>query len=136
MTDSPIQEMTMEELLNEEKRVARGQVVTGEILQIGDDEITIDVGYKTEGVIPRSEFLDVEGFFHVFRDMVVLGELEIIGLLPDGEHHDGHRSGHLADGGDGFESVHARHADVGEDEVDFFFMGFELLDGLHSVRGG
>jgi len=61
MADSPIHEMTMEELLNEEKRVARGQVVTGEILKIGDDEIIVDVGYKTEGVIPRSEFLDITG---------------------------------------------------------------------------
>lgn len=61
MADSPIQEMTMEELLNEEKRVARGQVVTGEIIKIGDDEIVVDVGYKTEGVIPRAEFQDITG---------------------------------------------------------------------------
>jgi small subunit ribosomal protein S1 len=61
MADSPIQEMTMEELLNEEKRVARGQVVTGEIVKIGDDELIVDVGYKTEGVIPRAEFLDITG---------------------------------------------------------------------------
>ena len=61
MADSPIHEMTMEELLNEEKRVARGQVVTGEILKIGDDEIIVDVGYKTEGVIPRAEFQDIAG---------------------------------------------------------------------------
>ena len=48
MADSPIQEMTMEELLNEETKVAkRGQVVTGEIVIIGADELVIDVGYKT-----------------------------------------------------------------------------------------
>ncbi|HTC20089.1 MAG TPA: 30S ribosomal protein S1 [bacterium] len=61
MADSPIPEMTMEELLNEEKRVARGQVVTGEIVKIGEDELVIDVGYKTEGVIPRTEFQDITG---------------------------------------------------------------------------
>ncbi len=61
MADSPTQEMTMEELLNEEQRVARGQVVTGEIVKIGEDEIVVDVGYKTEGVIPRSEFQDITG---------------------------------------------------------------------------
>jgi small subunit ribosomal protein S1 len=62
MADSPIQEMTMEELLNEETKVAkRGQVVTGEIVIIGADELVIDVGYKTEGVISRSEFLDITG---------------------------------------------------------------------------
>lgn len=61
MADSPTQEMTMEELLNEEQRVARGQVVTGEIIKIGEDEIVVDVGYKTEGVIPRAEFQDITG---------------------------------------------------------------------------
>jgi small subunit ribosomal protein S1 len=61
MPESPIQETTMEELLNEEKRVATGQVVAGEIVKIGDDELIVDVGYKTEGVIPRSEFLDITG---------------------------------------------------------------------------
>jgi small subunit ribosomal protein S1 len=54
-------EMTMEELLNEEQRVARGQVVTGQVVKIGDDEIVVDVGYKTEGVIPRAEFQDITG---------------------------------------------------------------------------
>ncbi len=62
MNETPItQEMTMEELLNEEQKVARGQVVKGRIVKIGDDELVIDVGYKTEGVIPRSEFLDITG---------------------------------------------------------------------------
>ncbi len=61
MTDTPIPEMTMEELLNEEQKVARGQVVKGRIVKIADEELVIDVGYKTEGVIPRSEFLDITG---------------------------------------------------------------------------
>jgi len=51
----------MEELLNAEKKVSRGQVVTGEIVQIGQDELIIDIGYKTEGVIPRNEFQDISG---------------------------------------------------------------------------
>jgi len=54
-------EMTMEELLNEEKRVSRGQVVNGVVVKIEADEIIIDVGYKTEGVIPKPEFLDISG---------------------------------------------------------------------------
>ncbi len=61
MNDTPIQEMTMEELLNEEKRVSRGQVVKGRIVKIGQEELVIDVGYKTEGVIFRTEFLDITG---------------------------------------------------------------------------
>lgn len=62
MSDTPMQEMTMEELLNnEQKQLTRGQVVTGEIVQIGQDDLVIDVGYKTEGVIPRNEFQDISG---------------------------------------------------------------------------
>jgi small subunit ribosomal protein S1 len=61
MTESPIHEMTMEELLNEQKRVSRGQVVNGVIVKIEADELIVDVGYKTEGVIPKSEFLDIAG---------------------------------------------------------------------------
>ena len=61
MTDTPIPEMTMEELLNEEQKVARGQVVKGRIVKIGEEELVVDVGYKTEGVIPRTEFLDITG---------------------------------------------------------------------------
>lgn len=61
MQESPIPEMTMEELLSEEQRVATGQVVTGQVVKIGEDDITVDVGYKTEGVIPKAEFLDITG---------------------------------------------------------------------------
>ncbi|HVZ81409.1 MAG TPA: 30S ribosomal protein S1 [bacterium] len=61
MPESPIHEMTMEELLNEEKRLSRGQVVTGQIVKIDSDDLIVDVGYKTEGVIPRAEFQDITG---------------------------------------------------------------------------
>jgi len=61
MAESPIPEMTMEELLNEEQRVSRGQVVHGQVVKIEAEEIIVDVGYKTEGVIPRAEFLDIAG---------------------------------------------------------------------------
>ena len=33
-----------------------GQVVEGEILQIIDDNVVVDINYKSEGLIPRSEF--------------------------------------------------------------------------------
>lgn len=61
MPESPLHEMTMEELLTEEKRLSRGQVVTGQIVKIEADELIVDVGYKTEGVIPRAEFQDITG---------------------------------------------------------------------------
>jgi small subunit ribosomal protein S1 len=38
--------------------IAEGEVVKGQILQISDSEVLVDVGYKSEGIIPRQEFGD------------------------------------------------------------------------------
>lgn len=37
------------------KQLKRGEVLTGKVVQIGDDGVMVDVGYKTEGVIPLSQ---------------------------------------------------------------------------------
>lgn len=37
------------------KQLKRGEVLTGRVIQIGDDGVMVDVGYKTEGVIPLSQ---------------------------------------------------------------------------------
>ncbi|MFN3414425.1 MAG: 30S ribosomal protein S1, partial [Thermoanaerobaculum sp.] len=36
-------------------------MVTGVVVAITDDDVVVDVSFKTEGVIPRSEFLDRDG---------------------------------------------------------------------------
>jgi small subunit ribosomal protein S1 len=41
------------------RNVVEGQVVTGRILEITPDEVLVDVGYKSEGVIPIEEFRNV-----------------------------------------------------------------------------
>ena len=38
-----------------------GDVVRGTIVQVNDDNVVVDVGYKSEGVIPLAEFKDDEG---------------------------------------------------------------------------
>ena len=38
-----------------------GDVVQGTIVQVNDDNVVVDVGYKSEGVIPLAEFKDEEG---------------------------------------------------------------------------
>lgn len=38
-----------------------GSIVTGVVIDIDSDWITVHAGLKSEGVIPRSEFVDVEG---------------------------------------------------------------------------
>ncbi len=37
------------------KQLKRGEVLTGKVVQIGEDGVMVDVGYKTEGVIPLSQ---------------------------------------------------------------------------------
>ena len=37
------------------KQLKRGEVLTGRVIQISDDGVMVDVGYKTEGVIPLSQ---------------------------------------------------------------------------------
>ena len=43
------------------KRIQEGEVVKGEIVQIDEKHVLVDIGYKSEGQIPAAEFLDSEG---------------------------------------------------------------------------
>ncbi|MFH1992373.1 MAG: 30S ribosomal protein S1 [Pseudomonadota bacterium] len=56
---------TMESLLDmyEEsfKRFAEGEVVTGKIISVDKDHVLVDIGYKSEGQIRISEFIDENG---------------------------------------------------------------------------
>jgi small subunit ribosomal protein S1 len=37
---------------------AEGEVVRGKVVEVGSDRVLVDIGYKSEGVVPISEFLD------------------------------------------------------------------------------
>lgn len=39
-------------------RIRNGQILTGTIVQITDNEVSVNIGYKSDGFIPRSEFSD------------------------------------------------------------------------------
>ena len=39
-------------------------IVAGKITRIGKDFVTVDFGYKSEGQIPKAEFIDEQGTFH------------------------------------------------------------------------
>ncbi|MDX1645444.1 MAG: S1 RNA-binding domain-containing protein, partial [Thermoanaerobaculia bacterium] len=43
------------------RNLTEGEIVTGEVIDITDDEVIVDVGYKSEGLIDRDEFTDREG---------------------------------------------------------------------------
>ncbi len=42
-----------------------GDVVRGTVVQVNDDTVVVDVGYKSEGVIPIEEFRDEQGLLQV-----------------------------------------------------------------------
>src|SRR5262245_4695283 len=43
------------------RNIAEGEVVKGTVLKVTATEVVVDVGYKSEGHIPVSEFLDETG---------------------------------------------------------------------------
>ncbi|MBN2332104.1 MAG: 30S ribosomal protein S1 [Deltaproteobacteria bacterium] len=50
------------------KEVKVGGVVKGRIIQINPDDVVVDVGYKSEGHVPRNQFLDADGSFNLKVD--------------------------------------------------------------------
>lgn len=40
-----------------------GEVITGRVLRIDEEGVVVDIGSKSEGIIPREEFLDARGQF-------------------------------------------------------------------------
>jgi len=42
------------------KRFAAGEIVKGIVLEVRPREVLVDIGYKSEGVVPRAEFLNPE----------------------------------------------------------------------------
>jgi small subunit ribosomal protein S1 len=62
------------------KNFSAGSIVTGRILEIRDNEVLVDIGYKSEGLIPRNEFRNI-------GDLKDGDEIEV--LLEDLENDEG-----------------------------------------------
>jgi small subunit ribosomal protein S1 len=43
------------------RHLSEGQIVTGRVITINPNHVVVDVGYKSEGLIPIAEFVDYEG---------------------------------------------------------------------------
>ena len=66
------------------KNIAEGEVIKGTVLKVSESEVIVDVGYKSEGLIPLSEFYDENG-----DPMVQPGDTVDV-LLERTEDRDGH----------------------------------------------
>ncbi len=51
-----------------------GEIVRGKVIRIDDDGVVIDIGSKSEGIIPKQEFLNAKGEFNT----VVGDEVEVL----------------------------------------------------------
>lgn len=49
------------QFLDAMREVEEGELVKGIVVSIGAEDVVVDIGYKSEGVIPRHEFLDPAG---------------------------------------------------------------------------
>ena len=50
-------ELSFEQMLEESlKTIRTGEVVTGKVIDVKEDEIVLNIGYKSDGIITRSEY--------------------------------------------------------------------------------
>ncbi|HYR43035.1 MAG TPA: 30S ribosomal protein S1, partial [Terriglobia bacterium] len=66
------------------RRFAEGEVMKGTVLKITDTDVIVDIGYKSEGVIPVAQFIDPTG-----QLTIRVGEVIDV-LLEDTEDMEGH----------------------------------------------
>lgn len=80
-------EKSFEQLLEEEKvvKINNGDVVEGIVLGVKEDEIILNIGYKSEGIITRSEYTNTPNLD--LRTMVNVGDVMQAKILKvnDGE---------------------------------------------------
>ena len=43
-------------------KVMKDEIVVGEILEIGNSKVLVDIGYKSEGILSKEEFIDIDDF--------------------------------------------------------------------------
>src|SRR6266581_1747255 len=80
------EEENYEKLLDQygARKFAEGEVMKGMVLKITDTDVIVDIGYKSEGVIPVTQFIDPNG-----RLTIKVGDIIDV-LLEDTEDMEGH----------------------------------------------
>ncbi len=66
------------------RHLEEGEIVVGRVVEITDSEVVVDVGYKSEGLVPIQEFADISGTVNV----EIGDEVEV--LLEKTEDQEGH----------------------------------------------
>ena len=68
----------MDEVAASMTRIRNGQTVTGKVVQVTDDDVSVNIGYKSDGILKRSDMVD--------QDVQLGDEIEVeIIKVNDGE---------------------------------------------------
>ena len=59
-TETPVAEEEMDKYIETFSDIAQNQIITGRVIGQNEKEIIMDIGFKSEGIIPRSEFSGAE----------------------------------------------------------------------------
>src|SRR5438105_13681305 len=80
------EEQNYEQLVDQygARKFAEGEVMKGTVLKITDTDVIVDIGYKSEGVIPVAQFIDPKG-----QVTIRVGDVIDV-LLEDTEDMEGH----------------------------------------------
>ena len=66
-------ELSFEQMLEESlKTIRTGEVVTGKVIDVKEDEIVLNIGYKSDGIITRNEYTNESNVD--LRNLVQVGE--------------------------------------------------------------
>ena len=66
-------ELSFEQMLEESlKTIRTGEIVTGKVIDVKDDEIVLNIGYKSDGIIPKNEYTNDNSAD--LKSMVQVGE--------------------------------------------------------------
>ena len=71
-----------QELTNSFRVIREGEFIRGMIVDINDDEVTLDLGYYAPGVIPMSELSD-DPDFSAMKDLKIGEQIEAVVLEAD-----------------------------------------------------
>ncbi|MDD3242662.1 MAG: bifunctional 4-hydroxy-3-methylbut-2-enyl diphosphate reductase/30S ribosomal protein S1 [Eubacteriales bacterium] len=79
-------ELSFAESLEETfKSIRPGQIITGTVVQVTDDEVCVNIGYKADGIVPKSDFT-AEGDVDLKATIQVGDPLEVqVKKVNDGE---------------------------------------------------
>lgn len=64
-TDAEMYEKLLQEYDNKFGTLSEGEIVRGRVIKVTGGEVIVDVGQKSEGIVPISEFVGLDGKIHV-----------------------------------------------------------------------